>query len=230
MLRLKLIQTFRKKLLSVLYPETALCLGCGAISDAGCLCGSCRGELTVLAARRSLQDARPDFPNAVFVWKHEGLPRHLIHLLKYEANACVAEEIAPYMVVAAQRAEITPDAILTWVPMPESRKRSRCIDHGQVLAKAVGKLLQMDTAPLLTRSAHARHTQQGLNRSKRLRNPGQHFAALGPVHRPVLLVDDVLTTGSTARLCMEALEKAGATSVYVLTATVSLKGSGLRSS
>ena len=63
---------------------------------------------------------------------------------------------------------------------------------------------------------------QGLNAQQRIENmqgavlPGKHAGAVEG--KSVLLIDDVLTTGSTAEACAKALREAGAKEIYLLTA------------
>ena len=69
-----------------------------------------------------------------------------------------------------------------------------------------------------TRKGNSR-PQARLSREQRERNLQNAFAAVEEIRGPVLLVDDVLTTGTTARRCVQVLRKAGAEEIRVLTAT-----------
>lgn len=208
-----------------LYPETAVCIGCGTAlpPSESSLCPECRKAL-ISSAYAFLPDTRNrDVPEAFSAWLHSGLPRHLVHQLKHSAISKAADEMAPFLVYPAQSAGLTENTVITWVPMPESRRRDRCIDHSQRLAAALARELDMDIQPLLIRKDNHRHTQRGLGRRARLQNLQNAFESIGPVDRPVLLVDDVITTGSTIRACMDALLSAGAPAVHAVTATSAMK-------
>ena len=153
---------------------------------------------------------------------HTGLARRLILRLKFGANACIAEELAEIVTPLPEGLSFPPDTIVTWVPMPRLRRRERCVDHGRLLAEATARRLRLLCRPLLIRRGEHAHTQRGLSGARRRRNLAHAYAPLRPIDFPVLLVDDVLTTGTTARRCIAALREAGARQITVLTFTHSI--------
>ena len=113
----------------------------------------------------------------------------------------------------------SPDTVVTWVTMPESRRRDRMIDHGRTLAEAAARQLNLPCRQLLLRRETRQKNQASLNREGREANLKNAFLPMEDISFPVLLVDDVLTTGTTARRCAEALRSGGAKEVSVLTFT-----------
>ncbi len=214
---------FAEKLLEALretvYPEGAVCRGCGKISDGEYLCPGCRQDLQYGEMLESWE--RRDLGNAE-AWSmrpHRGLARKLVLRLKHDAEARAARELAGLL---AFRPEIfpvpEPGTVVTWVPGPKRRIRERSVDHGRLLAQAVADELGLECRQLLERKGNSR-PQARLSREQRERNLQKAFAAVEEIRGPVLLVDDVLTTGTTARRCIQALRKAGAEEIRVLTAT-----------
>lgn len=208
--------------LDILFPRNMVCLVCGVPSYGEALCASCRKKLILAACRN---DVDPD----VFIegvgcaWYHEGVPRKLVHRLKYDAIADAAEVLATGIADLAREKSLPEDMVVTSVPMPKKRLRERGIDHGRTLAEAVARALSLPYEQLLARVGRS-HTQRGLNRAQRLRNLTDAFTA-APLHgETVLLIDDVLTTGATALTCARVLREAGAARVWVLTATKARKG------
>ena len=209
-------------ILDLLYPETAVCRGCGHISDEGCLCAACRKELreTGLASTWEWREV-----NGVSVYSlrpHEGLARKLVIRLKHQAEACLAEELMSLLQPVPGFLHFSPDTVITWVTMPESRLRTRYIDHGRLLAEAAGRQLNLPVQRLLDRKDQPGKTQARLGRQERERNLKDVFSPAGRICFPVLLVDDVLTTGATISRCTEALRSGGAAEVTALTITYAL--------
>jgi predicted amidophosphoribosyltransferase len=107
--------------------------------------------------------------------------------------------------------------LLTWVPARSSDNRQRGYDHAEVLARALAGRLGLRAEPLLNRRGTA-EDQTGLNKEERRRNLEHAFAPGGPCTQPVVLVDDVITTGATLAACARALRKAGVPRVEAVVA------------
>ena len=215
----------RDFLLDVVFPESAVCRACGRISDAGLLCSGCRDRLradgTVCAWDR--EDLEPDLP-AYFLRPHTGVARRLVLRLKHSAEKGLADELADLLLPLPAHVSFDPSSVVTWVPMPASRRRERCIDHGQALAEAAAKRLNLSCRPLLVRADTKDKAQATLNREQREQNLSRAFSPAGKITFPVLLVDDVLTTGTTVRRCAEALRQGGAEDITVLAFTRAMTG------
>ena len=214
-----LIRSWGRGLAEILYPEGAVCLGCGRLSDGESLCPACREELRYSDVLDSwqLRDI-----GGVPVWcmrPHRDLPRKLVLRLKHGTEARAAKAMAGML---RDRPDYflhpAPGTVVTWVPGPKRRIRERCIDHGKRLAEAVAAELGLECRPLLIRKKNDR-AQARLNREARRENLKKTFAPAERIGCPVLLVDDVLTTGTTARRCLEALREGGAEEIEVLTVT-----------
>ncbi len=213
-------------LLDTVYPEKAVCRACGKITEGGVLCRACgerlRADGFTMAWDR--EDLEPDLP-AYILRPHTGIARQMVIRLKHSAEKCVAEELADLLLPVPAHVDFPPETVATWVPMPESRKQERCIDHGRVLAEAVAERLGLRCRPLIRRLETKERTQASLGRNDREANLQHAFRpAEKGIGFPVLLVDDVLTTGTTARRCAEALREGGAREITVLAFTRALTG------
>lgn len=201
-------------LADLLAPRGLKCLCCDTESEGEYLCTDCRKAL--LSLRLSPEETQRG--DLYCAYRYDGAAKQLVVSLKEDCLADAAQVLADGMYEVLRTANLPEDTILTWVTMPRKRRIQRGIDHGYVLCTALGERCGFPVRQLLQRKGKV-HTQRGLSREKRLRNLEGTFFCDVPLNGPVLLVDDVMTTGSTASTCAEALMKAGATHVYVITAT-----------
>jgi len=198
----------------LIWPRGLKCLCCDDLSEGELLCPSCKKALT--AMRLKQEDVADGDCRAVY--RYEGAAKQLVLLLKEECTADAARPLAQGMAEVIREMKLPSDTVLTWVTMPDMRRKKRGIDHGKTLCEAVGQEVQIPVRQLLTRTGKL-HTQRGLKREARLKNLAGTIACVERITSPVLLIDDVMTTGATASACTEALLAAGAPRVYVLTAT-----------
>ncbi len=147
----------------------------------------------------------------------------IVHALKYGGWSGIAEEMGAHMAVQrfAPAIEAELRAVVP-VPLSPVRLRERGFNQAELLARAVarrrGQALLCD---VLVRDRHTRR-QTRLSLRERQANvagafhvPSNQRERLRDAH--LLLVDDVLTTASTAQACVRALCRAGARAVSVLT-------------
>jgi predicted amidophosphoribosyltransferase len=104
------------------------------------------------------------------------------------------------------------DLVVTWAPTGGRRRRQRGFDQAELLARAVARRRRLPVASLLRRAPGP--AQAGRRASDRWGNPS--FVASRECHRPVLLVDDVATTGATLSAAAAALRAAGVPEVHGL--------------
>lgn len=169
------------------------------------------------------QKSPPEFDSARSIGPYDGLFRELIHLMKYKGYTSVAVELGAMLSGLARREireSLAPENILiTFVPIDHERWKIRGFDQAKVLARSTGKYLGLPFAATIVRKKST-PPQSSLSATKRKKIFRGVFLAksLGLVYgKRVILIDDVLTTGSTASACARELKKAGAASVDVLT-------------
>lgn len=167
------------------------------------------------------------FDAAYCFGSYEGVLRQLIHLYKYGRIRTLARPLADLAMNAFPREERL-DAIVP-VPLHWRRRWQRGFNQSALLARALSRRTGI---PLLDALVRARPTaaQAGLSNTGRRQNVAGAFrlrrgadhrfpwsASLPTRGRRVLLIDDVMTTGSTAAACATALKRAGAARVVLLT-------------
>jgi competence protein ComFC len=105
------------------------------------------------------------------------------------------------------------------VPLHPTREREREFNQSAVLASVAAKRLRLPVEDCLKRTRYT-STQTHFHREERFENLAGAFAlrrGVDPSGRNLALVDDVLTTGSTADACARVLKDAGAAAVVVIT-------------
>lgn len=169
-----------------------LCLACTMPCE-GDLCSVCR-----LGLRGAPEVSVGDGLVGVAGYLHEGTARRLVHALKYRAVVAAAAPLADAM------ADRVPRTTTALIPIPRARLRAfrYGVDPAALLATAVGRRTGLPVVRgILPRWWWRRHA--GRSREERSRVV---FAASGaPVPAGAALVDDVLTTGATARAAATTL-------------------------
>lgn len=164
----------------------------------------------------------PPFASAQAAFVYGGAIRSAILAFKHRGRTELAAMLARPMARAAADLLERPDTVLVPVPLHRWRLWRRGYNQAALLAHALARQTGRDWLPDALERVRATRTQQGLSRAERMRNLARAFRV--PERRQamvrgraVVLVDDVLTTGATARRCTRALLRAGAREVRVLT-------------
>ena len=143
--------------------------------------------------------------------------------LKFGGKRSVAAGLAPAMGEALSRAP-GPRPVLTWVPLAPRRRRERGYDQAEVLARAVGRATGLPVVRTLERVLETAPQARRDAAQRRRALHGAFRALPGMPSGPLVMVDDVLTTGATAAECAAVLRLAGTQEVGLLTAARSLGG------
>jgi ComF family protein len=177
----------------------------------------------------------PPFERAVAYGSYEGGLRDLIHLLKFQQvrpAAAVLGRMLAETIAGMEKAMPVGTIAVVPVPLYKRKQAQRGFNQAEVIARAALKQLSRPKRFDLMTGVLVRHretgSQIGLTSHQRRENLRGAFAVptsdppriLG---RDVLLIDDVLTTGTTASECARVLLRAGAARVWVATVARTLK-------
>ncbi|HWL53728.1 MAG TPA: ComF family protein [Chthoniobacteraceae bacterium] len=179
----------------------------GAIHSA-MTCPACRDEPRV-------------FDFAVAARRSQGVVRECIHRFKYDNHFHLRLPLARWLAetLGDRRLTGTPWKALVPVPLHPLRERERGFNQSAILAGLLAQESGLPVAALLRRTRFTRsQTRLGkVDRSENLRNAFELRQSRDVRHHHFLLIDDVLTTGTTVNACARVLKRAGAASVGVLT-------------
>ena len=164
-----------------------------------------------------------------FIYYRKGSPyNELIHKLKYRNAPEVGTRLAT---MAAD--EILPsgffDGITLIVPLPLSKKKLRKRGYNQCdyIARGISEKTGIPVATDLIKRTKANETQTHKTRDERWLNVEGIFSATKPQAmegQHILLVDDILTTGSTLCSCVKAIKSRCDCKVSILTLALTYNG------
>jgi ComF family protein len=150
---------------------------------------------------------------------------------KYEGRAELCRDLAQLLAPALDRLELAADACLVPVPLHPRRLATRGYNQAALLAQELARGRERCCEPRLLCRTREVERQVGKARAARLTNTEGVFAlregALmraggGCGRRRAVLVDDVVTTGSTVRACAQALAAGGVELTAVIAVAVAL--------
>lgn len=235
---LSLAARLARAALGLLYPPS--CIACqAATGDAHALCAACWSGIRFierpfcerlgtpfqvdlgqpLLSPAAIADP-PVFERARAVAEYDGTASLLVHRLKYNDRLDLAPALATMMARAG--AELLQDAdVIVPVPLHRWRLWRRRFNQAMALAKVVSGESAVPCDPSLLARIKPTRRQVGLTKAQRQENLQGAFRVLPEAKarlkgKRVLLVDDVLTTGSTANAAARALLRGGAAQVDVL--------------
>lgn len=225
---------------SLLYPAT--CVVCSAnVERAEYLCGDCQQRAPRIAAPLCAKCSEPfpgaitqtfscancehrvlHFDCAVAAYRSRGLVRRLVHQFKYARQRHLRHPVASWLreTLNDSRLRDRHFDLIVPVPLHPARQRERGFNQAELLADLLAAWTNLPTRNALERIRYTT-TQTAYDRAARMENLHGAFRLrkkrdVRGLH--VLLIDDVLTTGSTLSECARVLRKAGAVSVHAATA------------
>lgn len=227
-------------LVSLIYPPA--CTICSAsIGSTEYLCPDCEGKLSRIVPPFCAKCSEPFdgaittrfscvncahrklyFDAAISAYRSRGIARHVILNFKYRKEIYLRHLLGRWLIAALDDQRLRDrkfDAIIP-VPLHPAKQRERGFNQAALLAELVGLKLGIRARPILERVRFTT-TQTAFDRAERMQNLRHAFRLRrnADVRRlDVLLIDDVLTTGSTLSECARILKQNGARTVYAATA------------
>ena len=207
-------------LIQLFYPS--LCVGCGValLPNEAVLCLGCHSEIPETnyhhipeneTALRIAGRIPFQFATSYSYFTADGLMQQLLHALKYKHNKQVGYFLGrqfAYSLLPAIHAELPQ--YLVPVPLHAQKEAIRGFNQSTVLAEGMGEVLGIPVADHVLVRSRMTQTQTKKSREERVKNMEDAFYITDTEifkDKHVLIIDDVLTTGSTIESCVLALLK-----------------------
>ena len=163
----------------------------------------------------------PAFNDVIVPWQYDfpidALVTRFKHQGKWPLGRLLTELLAQNLLHRFEEGLQRPDVLIP-VPLSSKRMRQRGYNQAAMIAHWLGEGLKLPVNERLLKRVKETPAQQGLDAKARKRNLQGAFALTGPstvTDLHIALVDDVLTTGSTADALARLLNQAGARRVDV---------------
>jgi len=212
------------------------CPGCGAteIARGNTFCAECRRRLNCFhgpycpgcggdidtaleVCSRCLHADIRQWQEAITLFPHEGLGRELIHRFKYRQEPELARAFGILAAETLTARGIRPGIIVP-VPLHWTRQWMRGFNQTALICRELGAETGIPVRPLLRRIRRTRR-QATLTRDERKKNLAAAFSLADEEfcrNDDILIVDDVMTTGSTLNAAAAVLRQSGTEKVYVM--------------
>jgi len=214
------IRTYLHNFINLFYPE--YCAGCGKIlirSEAA-LCFSCQHDLP----HAHIHDERDNQIERLF-WgradvqlataflrmSKEGLVQRIIHELKYRENQDIGKQLGKMFALELLKSErLNSVDVLIPVPLHPKKQKMRGYNQSLCIVQGMQEILGCSIDSTTLFRTRYTESQTRKHRYQRWQNVSDLFAVRQPETlkgKEVMLIDDIITTGSTVEACVHALKK-----------------------
>jgi len=205
-------------LLDILFPPK--CVFCRRLLDRGenIICPKCRKELPYTENGGILKGNF--FTSCVSPLYYENDVREALLRFKFSQMTAYAQPFGKLLSECAEEYIEEQVDIISWVPLSKKRLRKRGYDQAKLLAEAVSKELGIPCVPVLQKKRDTAPQSRTGGAEKRKRNIAGAYEVIDKNRidgKTILLIDDIVTTGSTLAECARTLGRGGADKVYCAT-------------
>ena len=202
--------------LELFYPTK--CAFCHKLTGGVKVCKSCMEKLPMTPKGAQVQKFS-FVSDCVSPLYYEGDVRESLLRYKFHHMTAYAGIYADFMAKCIDENGISCD-IITWVPLSRRRRRKRGYDQAKLLADELSAIYGTECRALLKKIRHNPAQSGTGSAEKRRANVSGVYAAVRPEMikgKSVLIIDDIVTTGSTLSECARMLHLAGAKEVKAAT-------------
>lgn len=196
-------------------PKCALCERLLQDEEEG-LCGSCKKETA-----DNVPPLRTDAGDiCISALVYGGKVRKSLHQYKFSGRTSCSKAYALLLAERLYGTDFQRVDLITWAPISTRRKRQRGYDQSELVARRLSALMCIPLVATLRKTRNNPKQSSIRDAARRQENVRNVYALIDPKRvqgRRILLVDDIVTTGSTLRECTRVLREAGAEAVLCAT-------------
>ena len=205
-------------ILSLIYPPK--CVFCGTVIDKSDICEECEKTLPFTKGD-SIYQKFPFVDKCISPLYYKDYVRRAVLRFKFAGCSCYSRRLGGIMSECAENnLDCGSIDMVSCIPLSRKRMHDRGYNQAELLAKEISKKIGVEYLPTLKKIRHNTAQSTIKDSKQRAANVIGAYRVIDAEEvkgKYILLVDDVVTTGSTVSECARILKKSGAKAVYCVT-------------
>ena len=207
---------------NLLFPSRNMCYLCKERTEylLGFTCSDCREEIVYKNKEVDINSTYID--KVIYAVSYNRFIKEIVHDFKFNRKSYLYKPLAEILIKTMNALEISDIDIIMFIPIHRRKEAIRGYNQSELLAKYIAKNLDLAISKDNLIKSKWTKEQNTLNRIERLTNLKDSFIIKNPAeihNKNILLLDDILTTGTTFEECGRLLKENGAKSVRALALT-----------
>ena len=215
-----------KSVHSLLFPSRNWCFFCKeeTIYIQSFICSDCKGNLEILDRKIDLESSY--IKSTFYILGFNRFIKEMVYDFKFNGKSYLYKPLGQIMVDSIKRLDLNGVDIIYYVPSHRRKEAIRGYNQSELLANYIGQQLNIEVSHKnLVKYKHT-EAQNKLDKSGRMKNLKDAFKVKRKeeiMGKSILLIDDIVTTGSTFIECAKVLKQNGAGEITAFALTSSKK-------
>ena len=198
-------------LVDILFPP--YCCHCQKVGSL--LCGDCYERIYFFSLPVTVHLEESYLDSVIAATEYGDVSKDLIKCLKYSGTKDAAITCAQLLYYSLSLPKVD---CVTAVPLHPKKQKLRGFNQAELISIELARLLNTHYVPLLTKITHTKSQASTANKESRVSNLSRAFmlmpSGVDVTNKKILLLDDVITTGTTLNECAQVLKSNGAMKVF----------------